>query len=86
MTQYAIMRKVTVILQSCKFSLGVLPGSCHETSITSYDDAHEVNFVKVEEDRDVTIKVEEIPAIKAEPDEVSYLSVYPLLDTCHQYP
>ena len=86
MTQYAIMRKVTVILQSCTVSLGVAPGSCNETSIPSSDNAHEVKFIKVEEDTEVTIKVEEIPAIKAEPEEVSYLSVCPLLDTCHQYP
>ena len=86
MTQYAIMRKVTVILQSCTVSLGVAPGSCNETSIPSSDNAHEVKFIKVEEDTEVTIKVEEITAIKAEPEEVSYLSVCPLLDTCHHCP
>jgi hypothetical protein len=86
MTQDAIMMKGSVILQSCTVSPEVLPGSCSETSITSSHNANEVISIKVEEDADVTIKVEEIPAIKAEPEEVSYLSVCPLLDTCHQYP
>jgi hypothetical protein len=46
----------------------------------------------VEDYSDVAVKVEDIPEptsfppIKAEPEEVSYLSVCPLLDTCHQYP
>jgi hypothetical protein len=65
------MRQGTAILQSCT----VVPVS-----------------VKVEEESCVTVRVEEtpepisFPAIKAEPDEVSYLPVCPLLDTCHQYP
>jgi hypothetical protein len=86
MTEDAIVRKGTAILQSCSVSLGVVPGSCSETNITSSDNAHEVISIKVEEDTAVTIKVEEIPAIKAEPEEVSYLSVCLLLDTCHQCP
>jgi hypothetical protein len=55
--------------------------------VTSSDDTHAVIGIKVEEDTDVTIKVEEIPepisfpAIKSEPEEVSYLSVCPSLDT-----
>ena len=92
MTEDALMRKGIVILQSCTVSPEVVPDSCSGTSITSSDDGHTVFNIKVEEDTDVTIKVEEIPepisfpAIKAEPDEVSYLSVCPLLDKCHQYP
>ena len=85
MTEDAIIRKRNVILQSCTVSLEVVPGSCSETNITSSDNGHEVISIKVEEDTDVNIKVEKIPAIKAEPEEVSYLSVCPL-DTCHQYP
>jgi hypothetical protein len=75
MIQDAIMRKGTVILQSCRVSLGVAPSSCSEACITLSDDAHEVISLKFEEYTDVTIKLEEIPAIKAEPEEVSYLSL-----------
>jgi hypothetical protein len=80
------MRQGTAILQSCT----VVPASCSCTRLS--DDAHEAISVKVEEESGVTIKVEEIPesisfpAIKVEPDEVSYLPVCPLLDTHHQYP
>jgi len=86
------MRKGTVILQSCAVSPEVVPDSCSGTSITSSDDTHAVISIKVEVYADVTMKVEEIPeplsfpAVKAEPDEVSYLSVCPLLDKCHEYP
>jgi hypothetical protein len=51
--------------------------------VSPCNDAHEVTSIKCEEGTD--IKVEEIPEnisfpkIKAEPDEVSYVSV------CHQY-
>jgi hypothetical protein len=86
MTEDVLIRKGTVILQSCSVSLEGVPVSCSERSITSSDNAREVIFIKVEEDTAVTIKVEEIPTIKAEPEEVSYLSVCPLLNTCHQYP
>jgi hypothetical protein len=70
----------TVMLQSCTVSLEVVPGSSSETGITS-DDSHAVVGINVEEEANVTIKVEEIPepisfpSIKAEPVEVSYLSV-----------
>jgi hypothetical protein len=76
--------KGTGILQSCTVSLDVVPGSCSETNITSYDDTREFIGINFEEDTDVTmkvdeiiIKVEEIPEpisflpIKAEPEEVS---------------
>lgn len=82
------MRQCTAILQSC----AVVPASCSCTSVISSDDTHEVISIKVEEDSGVAVKVEAIPEpisfppIKAEPDEVSYLPVFPLLDTCHQYP
>jgi hypothetical protein len=80
MSDDVLMRKGTAILQSCTVSLEVVPCSCSEMCITSSDNVHEV----------ISIKVEEIPepisfsAIKAEPEEVSYLSVCPLLDTCHR--
>ena len=86
MTEDALIRKGPVVLQSCTMS-GQLC-SC----LTSPNSAHEVTGIKVEEDTDVPIKVEEIPEaisfppIKAEQDEVSYLSVCILLDTFHQYP
>jgi hypothetical protein len=92
MTEDAVMRKGTVILQSCIVSPEDVPGSSSETNITSSDVRHGVIRIKVEEDSDVTIKVEEVPEpisfppIKVEPEEVSYLSVCPLLDTDHQYP
>jgi len=66
--------------------------SCNETSVTSPTSAHEVIAVKVEDEIDIRIKVEEIPEaitfppIKAEEDEVSYVSLCVLLDTFHQYP
>jgi hypothetical protein len=68
-----------VMLQSCTVSLEVVPGSSSETGITS-DDSQAVVGIKVEEDAGVTIKVEipepiSFPSIKAEPVEVSYLSV-----------
>jgi hypothetical protein len=71
----------TVMLQSCTVSLEVVPGSSSETGITTSDDSQAVVDINVEEDANVTIKVEEIPepisfpSIKAEPVEVSYLSV-----------
>jgi hypothetical protein len=77
-----------VMLQSCTVSLEVVPGSSSDTGMTSSDDSKAVIGIKVEEDTDVTIKVEEIPEpisfppIKAEPEEVSSLSVRPLSDTC----
>jgi hypothetical protein len=55
-------------------SLGVVPGSCSDTSITSTNDAHEVISRTAEEDTDIDIKEEEFPvpvsfpAIKAEPE------------------
>jgi hypothetical protein len=63
-------------------------GSCTETCLTSAGDARAVLNIKVEEDTD--IEEEEIPmpvfcAIKVEQDEVSYVSLCPLLDTFHHY-
>jgi hypothetical protein len=73
------MRKGTVILQSCTVSPEYVLGSSGETSITSSDDAHGVISIKVEEIPEPI----SFPTIKAEPEEVSYLFVCPLLDTCH---
>jgi hypothetical protein len=86
MTEDALMRQDTAILQSCT----VVLASCSCTSVTSSGDAHEVVCIKVGEDSGVPTKVQEIPEaislpdIKAKPDEVSYLPVCPLLDKCHQ--
>jgi hypothetical protein len=80
------------MLQSCTISLEVVPVSSIETGITTSDDSPAGIGIRVEEDANVTIKLEEIPepisfpSIKAEPVEVSYLSVCLLLDKCHQYP
>jgi len=82
MSDDVLIRKGTAILQSCTVSLEVVPGSSSERSITSSDDAHGVISIKVEENPEPI----SFPAIKVEPEEVSYLSVCPLLDTCHQYP
>jgi hypothetical protein len=71
----------TVMLQSCTVSLAVVPGSSSETGITTSDDSQAVVGIIVEEEANVTIKVEEVPEpisfppIKTEPVEVSYLSV-----------
>jgi hypothetical protein len=68
---------------SVEFQLGL----CTECNIE-----HEVFDLKVEEDTDVTIKVEEMPEaisfppIKPEQDEVSYMTLCILLHTFHQYP
>jgi hypothetical protein len=77
MTEDAVMRNGTVILQSCTVSLEGVSSSCSETSITSSDDAHGVIRIKVEEVPEPI----SFPTIKVEPEEVSYLSVCPLLDT-----
>jgi hypothetical protein len=70
-----------VMLQSCTVCLEVGLGSSSQPGITSSDDLQAVISIKVEENADVTIKVEEIPEsisfspIKAKAEEVSYLSV-----------
>jgi hypothetical protein len=71
MNEGALMRNGTVILQSCIVSLEVVPVLCSETSITSSDDAHGVIRIKVEEFPEPIL----FPTIKAEPEEVSYLSM-----------
>jgi len=65
--------------------VNVLPGSCSGMCVSPCDDACEVISKKAEPGTGIEIKVEEnpepisFPEIKAEPDEVSYMSV------CHQY-
>ena len=65
--------------------MNVLPDSCSGICVSPCNDAYEVISIKTEEGTDIEIKVEEIPEpisfpeIKAEPDEVSYVSL------CHQY-
>jgi len=65
--------------------MNVVPGSCSGACGTSSDGPHEVASIKVEQDTEMDIKVEEIaelisfPALKSEQDEVSYMLV------CHEY-
>ena len=65
--------------------MNVLPGSCIGTCVSPCNDACEVISIKAEPGTGIEIKVEEIPepisfpAIKAEPEEVSYIFV------CHHY-
>jgi hypothetical protein len=85
MTEDELIRKGMVVLQSSTVSLVVLPASCDDTSITSPDDAHDIS-IKLEEGTDIHIKegIPEpvsFPSLKAQPDEVSYMAVCPLLDT-----
>ena len=55
-------------------------------------DVIEESFIAINKDADIGIKQEEIPEditfpdIKAEPDEVSYVCIYLLLDTFYQCP
>jgi len=65
--------------------VNVLTGLCNGTRVSPCNDECQVISVQAEQDTDIEMKVEEIPEplsfpeIKAEPDEVSYVSV------CHQY-
>lgn len=65
--------------------MNVLPGSSSGTSVSPCNNACQVVSIQAEQGTDTEKKVEEIPKpisfpeIKAEPDEVSYISV------CHQY-
>jgi hypothetical protein len=60
-------------------SVNVVPGSCNGACGTSSDGPHEVTIIKVEQDTDIDIKVEEVPepisfpALKSEQVEVSYV-------------
>jgi len=80
-----------VFLQSCTVSLPVLQSSSSETSVTCID-GYDVISVKREVDSDIDCQGEEIPIaisfpkIKCEQDEVSYISVCPLLGALCQYP
>jgi len=89
-TEGTQVRKVMLFLQSCTVSLPVLQRSCNESSIPSIE-AYGVS-VKREEDSDIDCQEEEIPiaiafaTIKCDQDEVSYISVCPLLGALCQYP
>jgi hypothetical protein len=91
MTEDALIKKVSVVLQSCTISEDILLDSCEEGSVTSPNSPHEVVSIKVEEGIDVN-KQEmfpvpiSFPRIKAEQDEVSYMSLHRFLDTFCQYP
>ena len=91
MTEDALVMKGPVALQSCTMSLEDHLGSCNETSITSPNSAHDIG-IKVEEgivvdttERMIPVPIS-FPPIKAEQDEVSYMSLHSFLDTLHQYP
>jgi hypothetical protein len=80
-----------VFLQSCTVSLPVLQRSSSQTSVTCIHDC-DVITVKREVDSDIDFQEEEIPIaisfpkIKCEQDEVSYISVCPLLGALCQHP
>jgi hypothetical protein len=87
----ALIMKGPVVLQSCTMSLEDRLGSCNETSVTSPSSAHDIS-IKVEEgivvdrtERMIPMPIS-FPPIKAEQDEVSYVSLRSFLDTLHQYP
>jgi hypothetical protein len=61
MTEDAVMTKGTVMLQNCTVAVEAVPGSCSQTAVTSSDDTHAAIGINVEEDKDLTVKVEEIP-------------------------
>jgi hypothetical protein len=73
-------------------SVKVLPGSFSERSTSPPNGSCEVISIKVEEGTDIPTQPKEIPVpisfpvIKAEQDEVSYMSLCLLLDTFQQYP
>jgi len=85
------VRMFMVLLHSCTVSLPVLQRSCSESSIPSID-AYGVISVKCEDNSDIDCQEEEIrvalsfPTIKCEQDEVSYISLCPLLGALCQYP
>ena len=90
-TEGTQIRKVMVFLQSCTVFLPVLQRLCSETTVTCID-ACDVISVKREVDSDIDCQEEEIPmaisfpTIKCEQDEVSYISVCPLLGALCHYP
>jgi hypothetical protein len=80
-----------VFLQSCTVLLPVLQRLCSEITVMCID-AYDVISVKREVDSNIDSQGEGIPiaisfpTIKCEPDEVSYISVCPLLGALCQYP
>jgi hypothetical protein len=91
MTEDALIRNFPVVLQSCTMSEEVLLDSCEDGSVMSHNSAHEVVSIKVEEGIDVNTQEMfpvpiSFPPIKAEQDEVSYMSLHPFFDAFRQYP
>jgi len=80
---------VMLVLQSNTDSLHILPGSSYESHATSSDgacnfsnieveegiDTIDEGFIAMNEEVDISIKKEEIPDIKSEPDEVRCVCV-----------
>jgi hypothetical protein len=91
---------VMLVLQSCTDSLHVLAGPSSESHATSSDGAcdcssvefekdivvKEEGLISVNEEAGIGIKQEEIPDIKSEQDEVSFVCVCLLLDRYYQCP
>jgi hypothetical protein len=91
---------VMLVLQSCTDPLKVLPGPSSETLPASSDgacnfrntevergiDVKENDFTAVNKEEDIGIKEEEVPGIKSETVEVSYVCVCVLLDTFYHFP
>jgi len=89
---------VMFVLQSNTDSLHILPGSSAESHATSWDgvcnfsnikveegiDIIDEGFIAINEEVDISIKNEEIPDIKSEPDEVRCVCVCVLVDTFYQ--
>jgi hypothetical protein len=87
MTEDALIRKVPVVLQSCTMSEEDLLHPSNETVVATHNNAHEVIFIKVEENIDVNTQEQKIPVpssfppLKTEQDEVSYVYLCPILGT-----
>jgi len=55
---------VVLVLQSCSYSLHILPGSSSDANTTSSDCAYNVCNMKVEEDLEMQVEEEEVNVIK----------------------
>jgi hypothetical protein len=74
MTEDALMKQDTVILQSCR-----VPSSSSSKNVEEGEDSG--ISIHVENPEPASF-----PSIKTETDEVSHLPLCRLLDTCHHYP
>jgi|TergutMp193P3_1026864.scaffolds.fasta_scaffold10646_6 hypothetical protein len=74
MTEDAVMKQGTVILQSCR-----VPSSSGSKNVEEGEESG--ISINVENSERATF-----PVIETETDEVSHLPLCRLLDTCHHYP